>query len=279
MIHAIIFSKDRPWQLKEYLRTLILYIKGDYQISVIYKASTEELQKAYTHLENSYFGCYPQINFENESKKSFEQLFRDAVKKPSRYILFGVDDVLFYNRFNLDDAASYLDIYSEVEAVSLRLHLGITYCQPGNCCSRPNLITLPGDNNQYYVTTGGMGDFGYGFDLSASLYRQKDIVSLLDLPEAKLDHPNNIEGYLASYYTKNNRNIIAFSKFPVCSTITINRVQEVCKNPLAGQEYSVDKLLEFYWDGKEYDETEYSYLQQNELQFNAIHIGYVSLKH
>merc|ERR1712096_418244 len=163
IINVIVFSKDRPFQLNEYLRTLYKYSKlksnnnkdslkdslnnnnnnnnNDdddliLSITVIYHANNKIINTS-TNNDNycwndptflDTYGCliqkYPQINFINETidsvtkKSNFNILFKNTVDSiyintcargnKDSFILFGVDDVIFYNTIDFITAVKIL---------------------------------------------------------------------------------------------------------------------------------------------------------------------------
>ena len=100
MVDVIVFSKDRPWQLSEYIRTFQKYCLGDFQIYVIYKASKPEFDTAYQHLIKS----NETVEFVREDDSMdfntcLNMIINEYSEAPN--IMFGVDDVIFYKEFSL----------------------------------------------------------------------------------------------------------------------------------------------------------------------------------
>lgn len=58
------------------------------------------------------------------------------------------------------------------------------------------------------------------------------------------------------------------------SVVTINRVQDICENPIYTQ-FDLDVLDEFFWSGREFDESKY---REAALSYNSVHVGDVFFK-
>ena len=56
--------------------------------------------------------------------------------------------------------------------------------------------------------------------------------------------------------------------------ITVNRVQDVCENPIFG-EIDLETLDKYFWDGAEFD---LEYYKSKKDKFNCVHIGDFILK-
>lgn len=113
MSTIIVFSKDRPMQLHGYLESIIR-ASGcrEEQIYVLYK---EVLPIRYDKV----IGFFPGVNWIPET--DFDMQLREIVEKADDYIVFGCDDVVFTDQFDLLQMEKYLEEAEEVFGFSLRL--------------------------------------------------------------------------------------------------------------------------------------------------------------
>jgi len=127
-VTVICFSKDRAFQLKEYLRTLLTYVTGPkLSVHVIWKASTTKFRESYQKLAEM-FGT--KVEFIEET--DFVGQLKDLVKKAHDFILWGVDDVFYYNTISL---APFMDVMNRDATIlcgHLRLSPNVTYCHPSD---------------------------------------------------------------------------------------------------------------------------------------------------
>lgn len=266
----IVFSKNRPWQLKEYLRTLHEYAYGTYDVSVIYN-SDDEYKDRYEKLKE----LSPTVSFYNENCPAdfCKQLFHLFLSSDAKHIMFGTDDVLWYNDFSLNIAEACLNNNPECFGYSYRLHENIKYCHPAN---QWNIIPpLRYSSGGYmYNTTNGSIDWAYPFEIGATVYRQTQIAHLIGhlqkfLGSNSISNPNRLEANMSTIVGQFKVNA-CYNK-PVCSVITVNRVQNEYNNPV--YPLKLDKDLNDLDFSTEYDCNWYK--NQN---FDRIHIGEVKLK-
>eukprot|EP01123_Difflugia_compressa_P009208 TRINITY_DN2985_c0_g1_i1.p1 TRINITY_DN2985_c0_g1~~TRINITY_DN2985_c0_g1_i1.p1 ORF type:complete len:116 (-),score=22.82 TRINITY_DN2985_c0_g1_i1:7-330(-) len=89
-----------------------------------------------------------------------------------------------------------------------------------------------------------------------------------------ISHPNKLEvcgGRLFSQrkHPKHQLKYCLCLSKPVLSVVTVNRVQDVCTNPIF-DEIDVETLDKYFWDERQFDLNHY---QQKCKQFNSVHIG------
>ena len=276
MVDVIVFSKDRPWQLSEYIRTFQKYCLGDFQMYVIYKASKPEFDTAYQHL----IKANETVEFVREDESmDFNTCLNMIVNEygEAPYIMFGVDDVIFYREFSLFAAELALS-YNYTFSYSFRLNPNITYCQPANMKNHIPPLSDHSKFDYYFDRSKGTGDWNYPWELSASVLKKsavRDIITQIhrQFGFVGTDNPNRLEANGSVVVSQMPSSLTNFAqKLPVCSTITVNRVQEEYKNPVINEQ-KADNLLQYYWDKKQYDDEAYS-----ELELNSIHIGEFLIK-
>lgn len=267
-LQVIVYSKDRPWQLAEYLRTFRKFISSDIKPKVIWKASNETFTKAYEDLFTKGW-CEPVS--ETDHKGTFKELVLRTIDTKIPYILWGVDDILWYRK--LDNFAHVPNFLNKAFSYSLRLAPNVTFCQPANNINKvPELVDYGG--TLAYDRRNGWGDFDYPWDIGASIYKTINAISVVQAIE--FNNPNELEANGAMLFMgigNPNAHVNCCVPKSLCSVVTINRAQNQFKNELAGPEHTLEELLQLYWDGAEYDEEWYA-----SQTFDRIHIGDFKLK-
>ena len=118
LFNIICFSKDRPFQLSQFLSSAYAHLKCDdekisFIVNVLYTFTdkegdntSESYKESYDHVIKS----YPNVNFIKEKNREdfslqLEQMVNNtfgAINK-NIYIIFAVDDVLFYQDIFLEE--------------------------------------------------------------------------------------------------------------------------------------------------------------------------------
>ena len=95
MISNIVFTKNRPLQLHAYLESLYRHFPADaIQTYIIYKV--ELFDEEYTRLFRKYANCT--VIRETDFSSDFSRLLNSI---DTKYILFGVDDVVYFDSVDL----------------------------------------------------------------------------------------------------------------------------------------------------------------------------------
>lgn len=273
-VSLVAFSKSRPWQLSEFLRTLHKFCL-DIDLCDIYVIVKTE--SPYEESYNKLIAQYPFINWVRET--DFENQLLDligAIKTP--YLSFGCDDLLFISSFLLQKAIDTLESDPLVYSYHYRLDSGITFCHSANQPVKQPPFKYSPNSVATFNYRDGNTEFAYPFELTSSVYRTEDIRDLFrrifenHLP---VNSPNHVEssGYLCCF-----KDIIANRKgscgvYRNCTIPTINRTQDAFANPIyKDSEQSPLELLKLFGSA-EYDET--FYLRNFR---NSVHIGDFVLK-
>lgn len=272
-VDVLVFSKDRPWQLSEYIRTFKKYASGNYKIYCIYASSKDDYKSAYAEivLKNNDIEFLKEDDFSGFND-CLDIIINELSENP--YLMFGCDDVLFYDSFNLNAAEAALQ-YNYSFGYSLRLNPNIVYCQPAKMVSQQPKLSHHSKYDSYYDRREGTGDWNYPWELSASIYKKgtvKEFIKEIRLRwgEEGTANPNRLEAYgsmlaAANIPVQTHNNFC--QKKPVCSTITINRVQEEYKNSVIN-EIPPETLIQYFWLGEQYHTDTYK-----KTVFASIHIG------
>ena len=122
-ISAVIFSKDRVMQLHALLESFFSTKIGECKIIVIYAASSNDHQKAYSEVEILYKDRVVFVNQNNFS--SFKNCLVDVIASiHSGKIFFLVDDIIFTEEVDYQGLAS-LNLHNII--FSLRMGQNLTY--------------------------------------------------------------------------------------------------------------------------------------------------------
>lgn len=270
-LQVIVFSFNRPWQLAEYLRTFRKYVSNEIKPKVIWKASNDAFKKAYEDLWTKGW-CEP-IS-EEEYKGTFKELVISTIDTAKPYLMFGVDDVLYYNILSDIHWGEIQYLLHQTFGYSLRLAPNITFCQPANNINKLPKLQKYFHSSLLYDRRSGWGDWDYPFELCGTIYKTQDISVLLRSIE--FNNPNELEANAAILFMgigNPHAHINCCGLHSLCSVVTVNRVQDQFKNELSGPEHSAEELLQLYWNNAEYDEVWYA-----SQKFDRIHIGDFVLK-
>jgi len=96
IVSNIVFTKNRPLQLDAYLESLYRYFASELiQTYILYKV--ELFEEEYTQLFSKYPNCI--VIKENDFFSDFSGLL---IEIDTKYVLFGVDDVVYFDSVNFD---------------------------------------------------------------------------------------------------------------------------------------------------------------------------------
>jgi hypothetical protein len=126
VICVFIFSKDRPFQLGQYLRTLFRY-SGDVLLKVSVIAN---IQKEYEEGYKKIVDSFPQVLIVRETNFAEQLLQLIACVEDSDNVVFGVDDALFCAEIPWSHVVGALLNYPSIQCIHLKLCPGITFCHP-----------------------------------------------------------------------------------------------------------------------------------------------------
>ncbi len=141
-VTVIIFSKDRPFQLGEYLRTLFQYSRDSLGVLNVFVLA--HIHEDYATGYDKVAASFPQITLLRET--NFAQQLIDLVESAAEegFILFGVDDALFCASIPWSAATLALTNIPSLQCVHLKLCPGLSYCHPAGS---PQVQTC-----EYYIS-------------------------------------------------------------------------------------------------------------------------------
>ena len=120
----IVFSKNRPLQLESLLSSLFYYVKGSFEVHVLYDTENNRYQKAYEQLIEEKKGI-PCLYFSKQKDSFKKSLVQIVETMQATRIFFLVDDILFKNHFDLI-TVEHVD--PDQEIFSLRHGRHLDYC-------------------------------------------------------------------------------------------------------------------------------------------------------
>lgn len=186
----LIFSCDRPLQLYACLESIYQYMSGFETLSVLYRASNEQFAAGYKKLKKD----FPQVHFvaqSNNYKKDFKPLLmKTAFKNPSKYILFGVDDIVVKDFTDLNTCMEFME---KTNAYGFYLRFGkhISYCYQA-AAEQSLPLSLPVANGVYaWKFDQASYDWAFPNSVDMTLYRKKNLEAHFKL--LKFNAPNSLE--------------------------------------------------------------------------------------
>ncbi len=240
MLTVIVFSKDRVWQLKECLRTLIHALNGDFKIVVLYRCGAQDEHR----MEKLIQRFMDRVEFVKENH--FEEDFNKLIKHSLDHVMFCVDDMIFYQNIKVEDICKILDQYADIFCVQMRLFPEIKYSHVRNkyweIC--PPLLDIPMEGFKKFLDPALIGlaqisvDWNCPFDLSGGVYRKKDVEMISSLCKGRIKNPNVLECIgnqvvlEKGIFPNASCFYIACSNNRILSLITVNRVQNEFSNPV-----------------------------------------------
>lgn len=245
-MEILVFSKNRPMQLHGYLESLLRFSEIDpAKISVLY-----------THSDNVPYNKviynFPEINWIQEI--DFDDQLRDWVNTVNdEYVMFGCDDVVFKNRFNIEEIEDFLSDYSNIFGFSLRLGTNITgFPENADLIRRYKNNTI----RQYWIwnwKSDEIDDFHYPWELDCTIYRIEDVKSIVNYYFMQpIINPNDFEDIGNRFKLPFKWSLSCYNCPSQAFVITVNRVQETHLNPV-DERYQTDvELLSHLYNDKNY---------------------------
>jgi hypothetical protein len=253
-VAGIIFSKDRAMQLDAVLRSLWLHCRdiGNADVKVLYTTSDAAHENQYAHLMK----MHPQVEFIREYDFKLQLLLNIAYYP---FVFFAVDDCMFVKPFLLKDVVSAIDEHQDVLGFSFRLGRNTTYCY-----SRDRFQQLPvfqelKNGFVKFHWASGEYNFGYPLEVSSSMYRTKDLFTLL--AESPFQNPNTLEFQLAHQAWKyaGSHGYAISNAVSLAFCIPVNIVQRVYKNRGgANSRYTIQELFRLFQEGYRIHVEQYS---------------------
>ena len=243
---CLCFSYNRVFQLENYIRSFLRFVSG-VQLNVRYQYSEEKYKKGYEELIKR----YPEVNFiEGNGLTDFQDQVLNWLKNAPNFIMFGCDDVIFKDDVDIEKVIEKVKLPDTI-GFSLRLGKGLTY----------NFPLDKNINEPKYEESDGIlrwewknaeGDYGYPFELDASIYKKEFVENLIN-SLGVWGHPNLLEGLGANLITNQisdmPKYLYSFSS-PKALVIQINKVQTLSPNKFYDTGYDVETLFNLWKKGE-----------------------------
>lgn len=205
-------------QLHAYIESLLYFsdlVEGN--ITVLYRKTPDT---DYSRVIKE----FPSVKFIEE--ENFQTDLVAEINLTQDHIMFGCDDVVFTNHFNVGFAEKALDINEQIFGFSFRLGLNITPF-PKDVITHEKFV-------EWNWSQASENHYNYPWELCATLYRKTDIIEILSSLETQITNPNFLEGNIAanaSDYIK-RPNLCCLRQESSSIAITVNRVQDTHCNPV-----------------------------------------------
>ena len=263
-VAVILFTKDRPFQCREALRSLGVGLgpivattaTGLAAVHVIVaRGATPAVDAAYTALAAATARSEPPVEWCVEAPEcGFAPLLVDLVTSQitAPYVLFMVDDALWLSPPALAPAADLMDADPRLLAYLWKLAPNVCYSHPSSSVCEPPATMRPvstpfsvGASGQCtysppssltWALADGAGDWGYAWDLCAGMYRRAHVAACLDgAAHHAFRQPNALEVLLNTVWAAREDGAGWRAACPTrqaAVVVTRNRVQDVCHAPV-----------------------------------------------
>lgn len=237
---VIIFSKDRPLQLKALLDSLEINCNTPLIKHVLYSAKNSELESSYSTIFSEYDDIVP---YHEESYSSFRDLLLLILEKiKSPFLFFLVDDIIFVNKLDLENLFSLkIDMLKFIPSLRLGQNITESY-MTHSTVKQPNFIKR---SDKWLEWEWSMGERGWGYphSVDGNIFLTEEIKKFSNILAFK--SPNTYESSLAKI------KVLLGKRKGICPVtsclvnIPCNKVQNDNDNE-SGQ-ISIELLLE-YWN-------------------------------
>ena len=248
MINILVFSKDRAMQLDLLLKSIQKNFHTENKIDVLVLSTDQIYERGYEIIKQRYSHASLHKQWPNASFKDQVMAIVDLFDYD--WTVCFLDDDVVINPVDLVPALEF--ITSDVNALSLRMHPGITTCYP-----KDMIMAMPDfqlcDNNLMkwnWAKYDPALDWGYPMSLGGNVYRHSYLKGIWE--DIRFAAPNWMEGYMHMC-----RPIgwmpyqLAFTEQKVYN-VANNLVQNVCDNRYEhNHNNSIEILNKKYLDGYE----------------------------
>ena len=194
-VDLIIFSYNRPLQLYAYLESLQHYTKNIQKTYILYRASSDEFERGYQEVQKD----FPLVEFHAQTRHSsgdFKPLLLKLCfeRSLSEYIVFGVDDIIVTQFF---DVQKCVDALEQTGSYGFYLRLGKninrSYFVPNTTFTLPEFNQLEPTILQWDLDRkNNISDWYYVNTVDMTIYKKEVIKETL--LELNYTAPNNLEG-------------------------------------------------------------------------------------
>lgn len=252
-VQTIVFSKDRALQLQATLESFAMWCTDahDARIHVVCKTSSPRHARQYNALRRR----FPHVVFIAETDFRM-QVCSLAAQEP--FVLFLVDDNIFYRPFSLQEAVSALTETEDALGFSLRLGMNTTYCHTQYAAQAVPPMEPVAGNVVRFRWQNAEHDFGYPLEVSSSVYHSRHILALLH--DIGFTNPNLLEAELskATGHVEQFEWLLCYRQ-SVTFCNPLNRVQNIFANRVADKAgIDAETLAEFFDSNRRIDVAAYA---------------------
>ena len=283
LISDIVFTKNRPLQLEGYLESLYRHLPAEQiQTHILWKQ--ELFTQEYEQLFSEFGDC------QVVSERDFSSDFFDILNKiDTKYILFGIDDVVYYDSVDSDVIDETFNRFDDIFGFSLRFGSNVL----NNGLDQTEAIETEEQKvHRINWPSGKTENTRYPFELCATIYRTELIKKIIDSsrshnrlavmlfsPDSVLIkglrkvgltrkarkvlrnlgffyNPNTLESWVCRWCRENAANLPAYIYFQkVCaSAVQVNLVNITRgRANYIEEDYAVESLNEKYQQGSRLD--------------------------
>ncbi len=237
---VVVFSKDRPLQLKALIESYQYYCNEPVALNVVYSASSQEYLNAYEALFKSHKSVLARV--END-KSGFRACLLSVLENlQSDKVFFLVDDILFKKRVSLE---SFMKFDREfVPSLRMGLHLKRSYTQSKEQSIPPFKEVGAGFFSWGYRE--GELDWGYPLSVDGHIFYRDEILVMTRALDFKA--PNSYEAKLQKFSKLYERKTGICMEVSSILNIPCNKVQTENDN-IAG-DFHQDDLLKLFYEKK-----------------------------
>lgn len=259
MIKAVIFSKDRAFQLSALLRSIKRYCNIHAKIEVLYTASTPFYQMGYDILKDR-MKVYPDIVFKKEV--NLKNDFVNAFDIDYSYSVIYVDDMIFFKDYPIigDSCQSIFNVFNGGDVCCFSLRIGKNIKDPD-----VNIIDVDERIMKWqWRENHGRPPYGYPISTDGHIYPTSTIKAIAT--GSDYITPNKFE-VRSQKYKKGLETYMASFQESLCISMPVNLVSSE-SNCASGNVY-----------GYTIEELNAKYLQGMILDFTAMDFGNIKNTH
>jgi len=239
---GIVFSKDRPLQLKSLIDSFILNKKGQCELIVIFSSSGIEYLKAYEEL----IGMYKDevsLRFVHQSQDLKPLLVKTLKHIKGSRVFFLVDDIIFIRNVDFDKLKK-IDLKKKI--FSLRMGKNLNYSLMSNSI-QPLPDFFKEDEFKIWDWKKSSYDWNYIISLDGHFFHKSEILKFIKSVNFKA--PNSLEHKLQIFKFLFRKRLGVCYEYSSIVNFPFNRVQDEFDNSFGN--YHQDFLLS-QWKKKRY---------------------------
>ena len=246
-IEALAFSKDRPLQLHALLSSYFKLVTNAAPIDIIYKASTNEIDRFYQELASE-FSSYP-IRFIKE-QNFYNQVMQWLKNAGADRIYFLTDDAIFLDKMDMNDCLKF-NPFNEI--FSFRYGFDLEYSFAYDKVQKIPIMEkeVSDDGNLFYMWKWNdepeSPDWCYPLSVDGHVFSRKEFFLMCN--NISFNTPNSLEANLQVFVDfYKYRHGIMYDKVKLVN-VPCNLVQNEFCNRSTGY-YSTKELLLAWKQGK-----------------------------